>query len=193
MSQNFYVRTSFITGGLTAESNRTIVADNFINATETIPAGLAGTAGSAGVMTLLAGHGITNSDIVSVYWATGFAYNCTVGSAGATEITVTGVEGDALPTSGAVVICKVTEVDISVLGTDVKALFAGGDVMLGIAFEDAGGVELFRTTATNTAYEWDTASGDANPITGDSIIKANVYNRSTTAGSVTIAIGYDNN
>lgn len=188
------IRNSMIGGGTTANNTRSITIDNVIQASETIAAGKAGTAGAAGVMTLGSSHGFTDADTVSVYWSTGFRYGCAVSSYDGTTITVNGATGagDSLPTSGAVVCAKAVEVDIAFSGSALAALSAGADIACGITLEDAGGVELAKNIAVNGAYQWDSGNGEANPVTGDSIVKANVYNKSATAGTVTILVGYDN-
>ena len=192
MSQSFSIRNSFIGGGVKVDHVRTIPADNLIYATEDIPAGVAGTAGNAGVMTLAEGHGFVDNDVVCVSGTFGSYYNGVVSSAGATSITVSSGAGDSLPTAGAVVICKKTELDIVFSGSDAVVIFLGGPVALTSTLEDAGGVELVRETSAGGAYQWDLDNGDANPVTGDSIIKAHVYNRGTVASTVSIMVGYNN-
>ena len=192
MSQTFYIKNSFSISGMTAASARTIIADNLINATEEIPAGISGTAGLAGEMTLPTGHGITNSDIVSVCWATGYAYDCTVSDSATNSCIVTLVEGDALPTSGAVVISKKKEIDVAVSGTTVVALYMGADVAVGTSLKTVSTIALQKNIIANGAYTWDSGCGEANPITGDAIVKAVVYNKGTTVGEAQIIVGYDN-
>jgi hypothetical protein len=145
-------------------------------------------------MTLGSSHGITDADTVSVYWSGGFRYGCAVSSYDGTTVTVNGAtgSGDSLPTSGSVVVAKAVEVDVAFSGTAMAALSVGADILCGITLEDAGGVELAKNLTANGAYQWDSGNGDANPVTGDSIIKANIYNKSATAGTVTILVGYDN-
>lgn len=186
------IRNSILGGGLVLEDNKSLDVDNIITATESIQAGVAGTAGSAGAMTLAEGHGITDSDIVAVTWATGKRYGCTVSNSGATSITVSSGTGDTLPTSGAVVISKKTEIDLAFSGTNLSALSMGADIATMITLEDAGGVELYKAISANEAYQWNANNGETNPVTGDSIIRANVYNQGTSAGTAKILAAYNN-
>ena len=190
MSQTISIRNSMIGGGVTANSNRSITVDNIINASEAVAAGKAGTAGEAGVMTS-ASHGFT-SETISVYWATGYRYGCTIDSYDTNTVTLSGGTGDALPTSDAVVLAAPVEIDLAFTGANMTALSMGADILCGINLEDAGGVELAKNIAANGAYQYDSGCGESNPVTGDEIIKANVWNKSTTAGTAVVMVGYDN-
>ena len=186
------IRNSIAMAGTTAQDNKTLEVDNVVNASESIVAGDAGTAGAAGVMTLASGHGITDNNTVAVIWASGYRYGCTVSSYDSTSVTLTGGAGDTLPTSGAVVVAVQQEIDLAFAGAQLKALSMGGDIDLIIALEDAGGVELVKQISANEAYQWNSENGEANPVTGDDIIKATAYAQSTTAGTATILVAYDN-
>ena len=191
------IQNSMVVSGIVINDVRSVAADNMINATEDIPVGIAGTAGAAGAMTVAAGHGYTTgTEVVCVSWldagAVKYRYGCTITVSPETVITCAGGTGDTLPTSGAVVICKKTEINLAFLGTDLKALSIGADIALVATVEDAGGVELAVSTSAKGAYSWDSGNGAPNPVTGDSIILANVYNRGITAGTVGIIAAYDN-
>lgn len=193
MSYTLSIRNSMIGGGVTANDTRSITADNVIQASESIAAGKAGTAGLAGVMTM-GSHDFTDSDIVSVYWSTGFRYGCAVSSYDGTTITVNGATGagDTLPTAGSVVVAKAVEIDLAFSGSASVAISIGADIICGATLEDAGGVELAKNIAANGAYQWDSGNGESNPVTGDAIIKSNIYNKSTTAGTAVLLVGYNN-
>ncbi|MDD5729453.1 MAG: hypothetical protein PHV59_12915, partial [Victivallales bacterium] len=179
-------------GGITASNTREITADNLLNASESIPVGIAATAGAAGVMTMPTGHGLQNGDKVAVSGAFGVYYNGEVSEAGANAITVSGGAGDALPVSGDVVVAKQVEIDLAFDGTQLAALSLGGDISLAITLETSATVALAKSTIGNGAYQWDSGNGETNPITGDDIVKAHVYNRGIVAGTATIMVGYDN-
>lgn len=186
------IRNSIIAAGDTVQDNKTLEVDNVINASESIVAGDSGTAGADGVMTLASGHGITDADTVAVIWATGYRYGCTVSSYGSTSVTLTGGAGDALPTSGAVVVSVQQEIDLAFSGTQLQALSIGADIGIIATLEDAGGVELAKQIEANEAYQWNSENGESNPVTGDDIVKAHVYAQSTTAGTAKIIVGYNN-
>ena len=186
------IRNSMSLGGETAQDNKTIEVDNVISASGAVVAGDAGTAGEAGVITLSSGHGITDADTVAVIWATGYRYGCTVSSYGATSVTLTGGAGDALPTSGAVVVSVQSEIDLAFSGTQLQALSIGGDIAMIIVLEDDDGVELVKATAANAPYQWNSENGEANPITGDAIIAVHAYAQGTTAGTTKALVAYNN-
>jgi len=188
------IRNSMIGGGVTRQNNRSISVDNIINASEAIAAGKAGTAGAAGVMTLGSSHGFTDASVVSVWWAAGFRYGCAVSAYDGTTITVNGATGtgDTLPTSGSVIIAAGVEIDLAFSGSALAALSMGADIDCLVSLEDSGGSELAKSTDANEAYQWDSGNGEANPVTGDSIIKAIVYSKEAKAGTATILVGYDN-
>ncbi len=193
MSTTITVRNSMIGGGVTVQDNRSITADNVIVASETLPVGQAGTAGADGVMTL-GTHAFTDASVVAVTWATGCRYGCACSAYDATTLTVNGATGagDALPTSGAVVVGLQTEIDLAFVATNMVALSVGCDQTAKVTLNDAGGIELAVDVAANGAYAWDSGNGVTNPITGDSIITAECYPKSVTAGTIQILVAYDN-
>lgn len=192
MAQTGYGRSSKIGGGVTGFDNRDITYDAMITAVATIPSGVAGTAGATGAMAMPTGHGFANSDVVSVSGTFGVNYGGVVSGAGTNTITVSGGTGDTLPVTGAVVVAEVIEMDVAVNGDNIRLLHVGGDIATQFTLEDAGGIELAKATVASGGFQWDYGNGYDNPIAGDSIIKANIYNRGTTAGTMTVMIGYDN-
>src|ERR1700722_16887781 len=70
-----------------------------------IPVGIAGTlstrtSGTAGVLTVPTGHGITTSNIIDIYWGVGSAnraYSCVVTATTTTTITFNTASGASLP------------------------------------------------------------------------------------------------
>ena len=190
--ETFYIRGQLIGAGITVNDNRDINVDNSINGSDTIPAGATGVAGAEGSIDLLAGHGITAGDFVCVSGVFGENYNAEVLTAGATGISVVAGDGDALPASGSVIVSKQSEIDLGVLGTNAALLSISGDVPLLTTLETSDSVALAKTTIAGGAYRWDSGCGEANPVTGDSIVKAHVYNLGTVAGAVRIMVGYDN-
>jgi len=184
------IANSIVGGGTTANDNRSITVDNIISASESVAAGKAGTAAEAGVMTS-ASHGFT-TETIAVYWATGYRYGCTIDSYDTNTVTLSGGTGDALPTSGAVVLSAPVEIDVAFSGTAMTVLSLSADILCGINIEDAGGVELAKNIVANGAYQYDSGCGESNPVTGDDIVKANVWNKSVTAGTAKVLVGYNN-
>lgn len=179
--------------GMSVQADRILTPHQAINSNGiAIAAGKAGTAGAAGVMTLGVGHGITDAMLVTLSWAAGVRYNCTVSSYDSTTITLTGGAGDALPVAGAVVASVPAQIDVSFLGTNLKALSVGADVNAHFTLQNADTVHLAKSVAAESAYQWDSGNGEANPITGDPILCLYISNRSATAGVLKYIIAYDN-
>ncbi len=191
---NLTIKNIMQVAGAYVQASRTLTPDQaIINNGETIAAGKSGTAGSAGVMTLGTGHGITTQMLVTLSWITGVRYNCTVSQADSTTITLTGGAGDALPTSGTVIASVPQQIDMAFLGTNLKALSVGADIPIHFTLEDADPVvHLAKSVGASGAYQWDSENGEANPVTGDSIVSLYVSNRGAVAGIFKAIIAYDN-
>lgn len=98
-----------------------------------LPAGRAGTlttrtGDAAGTITVAEGHGITTSDLVSVFWTGGAAHGLSVGSTTATTVVVAThalAAGAVLPAQDtAVVVAKAVETTFAYAGNDVKIFVA---------------------------------------------------------------------
>lgn len=186
------IRTTVEIEGRNVSSVGTETVNNVLSGSGTLLAGIAATAGSAGVMTLAEGHGLTDADVVMVTWAAGRRYNCTLSSTGSTSTTVGSGAGDSLPTVGAVVIAKQLEIDAAVLGTNVDFLMLKSDVDALITLETDAAVQLVKDIEAGDTFIWRESSQEANPITGDAITKAHCYSKGVVAGNIAIEIGYDN-
>lgn len=187
-------RHTITINGESFANNSTLTSDSALAFGEIsgIAAGVAGTAGEAGVMTMPEGHGFTDGQYVCVTWATGKHYNAILSSCGATSITVGSGDGDALPTSGAVVVALKTAITAAFSGTDVVALAVSSTAAALVSINDAGGVELALDLEANKSFIWTDEDGSTNPVTGDSIIVANAYATTTTAGTVKLGVALNN-
>jgi len=117
-----------------------------------------GISDTAGVIDgLPTGHGIQNTDMVTVRWTGAVRYGCTVDSAAANEIETSGGTGTALPVDTTPVTVEVEEV--------VK------------------GQEILQETIP---FNWFTGCGYANPIIGEPCSRVVVANCTATAAVMTI-------
>ncbi len=155
----------------------------------TLPAGKTGTLSTRtddnmGVITLGAGHGLTN-ETVSVGWTGGKRVGMAITAYDSTTITVDGGTGDNLPTQSTSVV-----VGVAVPATD--AVFDGDNMAFllikcpqrsVVNFLDSGPASLFvqEITVALGGYYWSEATGVTNPLTGNAIATINAYNLSTTA------------
>lgn len=151
--------------------------------------------GSA-VLTLGADHGITDADIVGVFWAAGQRVDVTVSAYDATTITITVATGtgDAIPaaTTAVTVGVRVQETDITFAAAGLQKLTVGSPAVtapasaVGVNFTDADDVSLLHAkVADGEAYLWASNNGPANPITG-TVAKMNCYSGKTAAAEVVI-------
>ena len=180
--------------GVVSQDIRNITVDNILNISESIAAGQSGTINGSYVVTLASGHGILDTDTVGVYWDGGYRYGVDVTAVDTTTITLDNTTGDgtALPVTGTVYISIVTELDLAFSGNAMAAFSLGGNIGLFFTIEDGASVHAARETAASASYQWDSGNAETNPVAGDSVTKINVYNQSTTAGTITGLIGYDN-
>lgn len=176
--------------------DRTVTVDNVISASETsnMPAGKAGTAGAAGVMTLGSSHGFTDASVVCVSWSTGYRFDCAVSAYDGTTITVNGAtgSGSTLPTAGAVVVSLKTEVALSFAGSNASIIMLAPAVDAVMAIEDGSSILWSASVTGGTATLYDSQDGATNPVASDTPTKCNCYNRTTTAGLPKILVGYNN-
>lgn len=191
-AQTISVVASITGGGQVLQSSRNVSVDNVIVAAEAIAAGKTGTAGAAGVMTLGTGHGLTTANVVSVTWAVGRRYDCSITAYDSTTITLGTGAGDSLPTAGAVVVSSKTEIDLAFNGAELQAISIGGDQPFIVALEDVSTVKLEVDTVANSTYQWDSGNGVTNPLAAAAPIKANAYAKAAVAGTLKILVGYLN-
>lgn len=161
--------------------------DDLIDLEVTLPAGKSGTLTTrtdddTGVVTVASGHGITASDTVDVYWATGRRYGVDVTTAGATTLDIDLGSGDNLPAqSTAVVIVKQVVVNKAIDGDNVEIigflaeLAASTGFGVRITFFDAvsgggsavgNGIDL----DPNSPFVLDVEGGATNLLTGSPIL-----------------------
>ena len=161
--------------------------DDLIDLEVTLPAGKSGTLttrtdDNTGVVTVASGHGITASDTVDVYWATGRRYGVDVTTAGATTLDIDLGSGDNLPAqSTAVVVVKQVVVNKAIDGDNVEIigflaeLAASTGFGVRITFFDAvsgggsavgNGIDL----DPNSPFVLDIEGGATNLLTGSPIL-----------------------
>jgi len=196
---NISVSNAQTIAGKTISGNASIAADNEVSSTETIPVGIAGTlstrtSDTAGVLTVESGHGYESADEISIASASAFSYDGVVDSVAATTITFSSADGDVLPlVDAAIIASQPTEIDITFSGTALVALAASCTQRALFTLENSSTVDLAQEVQANgLPYAWNTSMGFTNPVTGDAIVKANVYNGSVTAATFSMVAAYNN-
>jgi hypothetical protein len=174
----------------------TVTEEGSIALTPTLVAGDAGTinAGGDGVDTLATGHGILDTDTVTIAWATGKRYGCTVETSTTNAITVAAGAGDALPAEDTAVIVGVEQELIFPLdGDEVVILLVDCQQRSVAHFRKAADVSMFALELQTNAppFLWFTDCGYANPLTGDACLTVVVANCTTTAALMTLVAIFD--
>lgn len=137
-----------------------------------------------------AGHVITTSSRVDLFWEGGSRRNVIVGTVSGTSVPITPGEGDNLPTQGsALVVAPRVTFNCFIDGEDL-ALIAMQLWYQGVGITARGNVRLIDESDTNvgdfllSAYEpriWDIAAGDDNPFISDPVLLGHASNGSTVA------------
>jgi hypothetical protein len=160
-----------------------------------VPAGLAGTLttrtdGNTGIITLAEGHGITTSDLVSVFWPGGSRYNMTVTSTTTTTISVDVGEGANFPTvSSAVVVSKQLEYPISIIGDNITVLALVSQYRCHLEFLDGSDTSLLRYDLNATeGRSWIADQGITNPLAGDTVAAIRVAGGELVEDQLTLGL-----
>jgi len=144
-----------------------------------------------GVITLTAGHGITDSDIVAVFWTGGFRTLMTVTAYDATTVSIDGGSGTVLPADeSAVTIAKAVSIDTDFIGNLVARMAAKADYRCAFDFLDGSGASLAQVeVATDGFWLWFAALG-TNPLAGDTVASVKAFSGTTVASTLNIGVEY---
>jgi hypothetical protein len=143
-----------------------------------------------GVVTVAAGHGITTSDTVAVFWAGGSRFSATVTATAATTITIATGAGTNLPAATtAVVIAKESLHTLAVVGNNIAVLAVGCDNRASVNFRDGSAASLLRyDMASQEGRLWVASSDVTNPLAGDTVADVRIANGGTTAVPLKIGL-----
>jgi hypothetical protein len=186
--------TSLTVAGLTISSSIEREQESSDRIALDVPAGLAGslttrTDDNTGVVTLASGHGILTDDVVSIFWAGGFASAATVSGSTATTVTFDVDSGDTLPiATTSVVVSKKATHELLLNGDSLDMFAIKNTQRCCIAFlDDESAAALTYEIAEREGRFWVSGMGFVNPLAGESIESVSISNGSTTA--LTIDIG----
>lgn len=197
--------TSVSIGGLSFPSVTTrtgtgVIASEVTVSGATLTAAKSGTLSTrtdddTGTVTASAGgHGITDGDIVDIYWTGGVAYGATVGTVSGTSIPFDTSLGDVLPAQAtAVTICKQTVLDLDFDGDSLEMLQVYSNVRGHVQFTEDDNTSLAaRELTANEALEFIDDTEDATFITGDPVGKVKVSIADTgTSGYIRLGALYN--
>ncbi len=130
------------------------------------------TSDTAGTLTMTAGHGIVDGDVIAIFWGTtGVAYLGTVGTVDGNSVPFTGAAGTALPAQDTAVKVQVmTDLNVDFDGDDLELLMARFSARGVIVFEDSGDAVLDALEIpAGESYYYIADSAYANPLTGNAV------------------------
>jgi len=144
---------------------------------------------NTGTLTLGSGHGITDGQIIDVYWSGGVQRTVTVGTVSGTSVPIDGGIGDNLPTATtAITACVQKAINLAIDGdnadliaviletTDTSLRTAANVQFLDAAADVIAEIDL----VANVPQVWDIEGGSANPFTGDPITNLKASQASTS-------------
>jgi len=133
---------------------------------------------NTGTLTMTGGHGLTDGQIVDIFWAGGVQRKVTVGTVATNSVPIDSGIGDDLPiATTAVTVCVRKNVNVLVDGDNTKIIgivletvdkslrTAGHVSFYDVADDEIAEIDL----VTNIPQIWDIEGGSANPFTGDPI------------------------
>lgn len=150
------------------------------------------TSDTAGTLTLGADHGITDGEVIAIFWSSGVAYLATVGTVSGTSVPFTGAAGDVLPDEDSAIVAGVMEAhDVEFDGDDLEMLIATFRQRGVVVFEDWSGsggdgdaVLDAVDIAANEVYLFIADTGEANPLTGNAVDQIWIANGDSSNSSL---------
>lgn len=150
---------------------------------DTLPVAISGTLSTrtdadTGTLTLESGHGITDAEVVDVYWDGGVQYGATVGTVSGTSVPIDSGSGDDLPTQDTAITAVVQKsINLAIDGDNVDLIAVAVTTLdtslrtaAHVQFRDSGNAEIAEIDlVTNVPQVWDIAGGSNNPFTGNPI------------------------
>lgn len=195
MTTSLTARQTINVAGRNFVTLKTVSADGYAIKDVSITAAKTGTLttrtdANTGTLTMSSGHGITDGQIIDIYWNGGVQRTVTVGTVSTNSVPIDLGIGDDLPsTSTAVTVHVQVEETFLITGSDVQALVFEADQLGTIILAASDNTEILAQTIGSStseegkAYVWLTGRDGTNPVTGDSIAKAIFTNSSSTTAA----------
>lgn len=181
-------------GGVAMASTITRTADGHIGHSPTLPIALAGTLSTrstdtAGTLTLGAGHGLVQTNIVDLYWAGGRRYDVVVGVVDGNNVPISGGSGDVLPTQTTAITTQQQTVIDTDFDADLLEMIAMCCANRGHAsFYETGAIALAVDLPAGEVWEWHSGGSATNPLAGKTIDRV-VVTQAATATTATLKLG----
>lgn len=185
------VRTGTIGGAVgTFDETINVSGSSIERASPSVPAAKTGslttrTDDNTGVLTMAASHGITDGQLLDVFWATGSRRAMTVGTVATNSVPIDGGSGDDLPTAATSITAMVpTEVAMTLVGNNALGIMVSSPVKGYIVFADGSGDiadATYEIEADGQGKCWVNGNGATNPLSGDSVTKVKFSHKDSTA------------
>lgn len=155
------------------------------------------TSDTAGTLTMTAGHGLTDGQIIDIYWSGGVCYGATIGTVSTNSVPFTGASGDVLPAESTAITAAVQVVANTQIDGDAVQLFAilvesdnNSSTVLGhITLHDSSHAVIEEIDLTaNEPYVLDVGGGAPNVLTGNPITHAHITQNSITTETITVSV-----
>lgn len=156
-------------GGKTISGTLTRTEATDVSSQVTVSAAKAGTLSTrtdndTGTLTLASGHGITNAQVIDIYWSGGIQRGCVVGTVSGTSVPFDSGAGDNLPiATTAITACVQVVVDTDVAAATIEMAAASATRKGSVQFQQSNGTAILSLglgVASGTAGEaWSWASG----------------------------------
>lgn len=167
--------------GKTFTFDKTLTSDGYAGTEPELAAAKTGTlstktSDTAGTLTMTAGHGFTDGDVIDIYWSTGQCSKATIGTVATNSVPFTGATGDVLPAQGTEITAMVQhEESVAFLDANLVALFVGAvTAACCVTFYDdldavVGAVRVPAAPdgVSPQHYMWDDDSGVTIPVSDD--------------------------
>jgi len=146
---------------------------------------------NTGTLTMTGGHGLTDGQIIDVYWSGGVQRNVVIGTVATNSVPIDSGVGDNLPIATTAITAVVQKsINLSIDGdeTDIIAVVLETvdktiRTAANVQFRDAAADIIAEIDlVANVPQVWDIAGGSANPFAGDPItnLKATQANSTST-------------
>ncbi len=191
-------------GGLTFNEATSLATDGQITHAVQVPPGETSiltlrTSDTVGELTIDdSGHTIDTGERLDLYWIESGVKKrrrgVVVGTVAGDVVPITGGTGDILPSSSTpITASEPVELDVAVLGTNVKAILLFTAKNGQFVFEDVGGEVFFVQLDDNKAFSYNENEIPVNPITGDTLKSIFVsHDDPAVAQEMKIGLAYDN-
>ena len=195
------IQRAFRVAGQAMNSTETLTGEGVVSRELSVAAAKSGelttrTDSNTGEVTLGTGHGITDGQIVSVFWEDGHRRGMTVGTVAGLVVPIDGGSGDNLPLVNTDMTVMVEQVeDFRFDGDDLVALVASCAAPRSVfIFTGADDVEDFAVvlpfgTTEDAFYGWPDVDGTANPVAGDTVTKVRLAHSVASAQTMKVAAG----